>query len=222
MTRPKSRLLLRAALGLAAIWTLFAYGVLLAASLRYAWHFLLFALTALLLWKPFLLRPRGTIRPTPLHFAMVAVAWSAFVAMPIATLLRGDLHPNLLVNSALWLGGCLALAAVWTWLLRRYRWSLARLWFVTGLLCLMEPGHVLIRAAMHGEWGGVFVLFPVLHTTHACLVLPVANAYRTTLARPSTQEPGLAGGIVAWLAAGLAFLLGTGLWLAAGKRLLGA
>lgn len=214
--------MLRAALGLAVLWTLFAYTVLLAASPSYAWHFLLYGLTALLLWKPSLIRPRGAIRPTPLHFAIVAVVWMALVAMPVATLLRGDLHPNLLINSALWLGGCIALAAAWTWLLRRYHWTLARLWLVSGLLCLTEPGHVLIRAASHGEWGGVFVLLPVLHTAHACLVLPVANAYRTVLPLSSAREPGFAGSLVAWLAAGLSFLVGTGLWLGLGKRLLGA
>ena len=213
----------RIALGLGALWLAFAYAILLDASTRYAWHFLLYGLSALLLWKPALIRPRGKARrSTALHFTVVAILWSALIAMPIATLLRGDLHSNLVVNSLLWLGGCGALAGTWAWLLRRYRWSLARLWIVTGLLALTEPGHVLIRAATHGEWGGVFVLFPVLHTAHACLVLPIANAYRDSLPTASAQAPRLAGSVLAWVAAGAAFLVGTGLWLAVGKRLLGA
>lgn len=215
-------LVARGALGLYVLWLAFAYAVLLDASTQYAWHFLLYGLVALLMWKPGLVRPRGRARPTPMHFATVGVLWSALVAMPFATLLRGDLHPNLVVNSLLWLGGCGALVGAWTWLLRRYRWSMMRLWMVTGMLALTEPGHVLIRAASHGEWSGVFVLFPVLHAVHACLVLPIANAYRDSLATATAREPRLAGSVVAWLVAGLAFLVGNGVWLALGKRWLGA
>ncbi len=198
------------AVGLYAVWLAFAYAVLLRADSIYLWHFALFALAALLFAKPRLLRPRRG-PPRRAHFFLVGLIWSALVAMPLATLLRGDLHPNLIVNSALWLGGCGALVGAWMWLVSRWRWPALPLYFVAGAIALAEPGFVVVRSAQQGAWSGLLVLLPVLHATHACLVAPVANAYREAFsdaARPATGNT-FAIGIVAACAA---FLLGSAAW----------
>lgn len=219
-----SRAWSRAAIGVAALYTLWlagAYAVLLSADRVYLWHGALYALTALLLWKPAWLRPRRARTPRIAHFVVVGTVWSALVAMPLATLLRGDLHSNLLVNALLWLGGCAALAGAWAWLLTRWRWSLPALLAISGLIALAEPGFVVIRSLQHGGASGMLVLLPVLHATHACLVAPVANAYRDAFA-PADARPGGGAIALAIVAPMAAFLLGSAAWFTLLRRVLGA
>lgn len=202
----------RVALGGYALWLAFSYATLLSADRIYLWHFALFAIAALLFARPRLLCPRRGA-PRRAHFFLVGLVWSALVAMPLATLLHGDLHPNLLVNAGLWLGGCGALVGAWLWLVGRWRWPTLPLYFVSGAIALAEPGFVVIRSAQEGAWSGLLVLLPVLHATHACLVAPVANAYREcfgTADRPATGGAYAIGAIVT----AAAFVLGTAAWFA--------
>jgi hypothetical protein len=208
------------AVGIYAAWLAFAYAVLLRADGIYLWHFALFALAALLFANPRLLRPRRG-PPRRAHFFLVGLVWSALVAMPLATLLRGDLHPNLIVNSALWFGGCGALVGAWMWLVSRWRWPAPPLYFVAGAIALAEPGFVVVRSVQHGAWSGLLVLLPVLHATHACLVAPVANAYRDAFS--DATRPATGGAFVTGIVLGTAaFLFGAAAWFAIVKQLLGA
>lgn len=204
------------------LWLAAAYVILLDANPAYAWHLALYALAALLAWRPQLILPRGGIRPRTAHFVLIAIVWSSLIAMPLATLLRGDLNPNMLVNAGLWLGGMGAIAGVWAWLLRRYRWHTLDLFLVAGLLALTEPSFALLQLARTGQWGAAAVLLPVLHATHACLIAPVANAYRGALARPGASAPGWKGWILAVVLDAVAFTLGTAAWFWLARRVLTA
>lgn len=203
----------RGAIGLACgLWLAAAYVILFDANPAYAWHLVLFGVTGLLVWRPRLILPRGNIRVRTVHFVLIAIVWSSLVAMPLATLLRGDLNPNMLVNAGLWLGGMGAIAGAWAWLLRRYRWHTLDIFLVAGLLALTEPSFALLQLARTGQWGALAVLLPVLHATHACLIAPVANAYRGALARPGASAPGWKGWILAVVLDAVAFTLGTAAW----------
>jgi hypothetical protein len=208
-----------------ALWLGAAYAVLLSADRRYLWHLALYALCALVAWRPQWVRPRrGGGRPWQQW--LVTTAWSAFVALPLALLLRGDLHPVLVLNSVLWVGGCAALAVVWTRALRLRTWSWPTLLVATGLVGLFEPGFVIAKSVATAQWSGVFVLTPVLFATHAALVAPIVAAWRT---QPSVRvdadghrvvsppTAGLGAVLVAAGTGGIAFLLGSLAWLAAAR-----
>jgi len=199
-----------AALATFGLWLAWSYVVLLRSSKIYVWHFALYAVVALFLARPKWLRPRRGA-PKRIHFALVMVLWISLVARPLASLGRGDLHPDLLVNAALWLGGSMALAAAWLWLMVRWTWKPLPLVAVAGALAFAEPGFVVIRAVQADAWAGLFVLLPVLVATHACLVFPVVHAYRAPLganAAPATGRSiaeGIALPIGAYLAGSVAW-----------------
>lgn len=192
------------------LWLAWSYGVLLISSPLYVWHVGLYAIVALLIFRPRWIRPRrGSSKR--IHFGLVAVLWISLVGRPLASLGRGDLHPDLLVNAGLWLGGSIALAAAWGWLMVRWRWRPLPLFFIAGTLAFVEPGFVVIRAIHAGAWAGLFVLLPVLHATHACLVLPVVHAYREALGTEAVPLDGR--GIAAAIALPIAaYLAGSVLW----------
>jgi len=199
-----------AALVVYGLWLAWSYVVLLQSSPVYAWHFALYAIVALLHFRPQWIRPRRGL-PKRIHFGLVTVLWLSLVGRPLASLGRGDLHPDLLVNAALWLGGSIALAAAWLWLIVRWHWQPLPLFFVAGTLAFAEPGFVVIRAIQAGAWTGLLVLLPVLHASHACLVAPVANAYRDALGANATPLTGR--GIAAATAVPVAaYLAGSLLW----------
>ena len=90
------------------------------------------------------------------------------------------------------------------------------LFFAAGALILAEPGFVVIRAAQQGAWTGLLVLLPVLHATHACLVAPVANAYREALGAKASPLNGRAIA-EAILVPIVAYLAGSVLWFEAAR-----
>lgn len=193
-----------------ALWLAWSYVVLLRSSPVYVWHFALYAFVAVLHFRPQWIRPRRG-KPKRIHFGLVTVLWISLVARPLASLGRGDLHPDLVVNAALWLGGSIALAAAWLWLIVCWRWKPLPLFFIAGMLAFAEPGFVVLRAVQAGAWTGLFVLLPVLHATHACLVAPVANAYRDALG--TEASPLNRAGIAAAIALPIvAYLAGSVLW----------
>lgn len=200
-------------------WLAWAYSVLLDLDPVYRWHLPLYAITLVLTAFPRLLRPRGSIQPRPLHFVLTAVGWSVFVAMPLASLLRGANSANVFMICLLWFGGCTSLALTWSWLLRRHAWQGMPLFLVLGLVALTEPGFVLARLVAGHDWQTVAVLLPVLHAAHATLLFPVANAYRTALVPRGASPPGPAGYLLAITASGAAFLLGSLIWFALARGL---
>ncbi|MCU0869208.1 MAG: hypothetical protein MUF30_06310 [Burkholderiales bacterium] len=195
--------------------------MLLASDLRYLLHGALYAASALLLLRPQWLRPRRGRGRAWQAFALMAI-WCTFVAMPLASLLRGDLHRHLVINGVLWLGAGAGLAAVWTRALRLRRWPIAPLLLATGGVALFEPGFVIVRSAWTGQWSGVIVLTPVLFAAHAALIAPIAAAWRDVLASPTAPPVGIGATATAAFAGGTAFLVGGVLWLAGVRRLLEA
>lgn len=195
------------------LWLAWSYSVLFISSPLYVWHVGLYAIVALLLFRPQWIRPRrGSAKR--IHFGLVAVLWISLVGRPLASLGRGDLNSDLLVNAGLWLGGSIALAAAWVWLMIRWRWRPLPLFFIAGTLAFVEPGFFVIQAIQARAWAGLFVLLPVLHATHACLVLPVVNAYREAL---GTEGAPLDGRAIAAATAlpTVAYLAGSVLWIKA-------
>ena len=199
-----------------------AYANLLASHRIYFWHLALFALSGLLYAFPRLIRPRGGVVARPAHFIMVGVIWSSFVAMPLATLLRGEGTANIFVTNLVWLGGCAALTGLWAWLLRWRAWHPVTLFMVIGCIAIAEPGLALLRVLARGEWRDAALLLPVLHATHAALLAPVAAAYRRSFIGSATPQPtGPAIGIAIVASAGT-FLIASLAWLQLMRAVLGA
>lgn len=213
--RPSRRTLI--AIGLYLLWCAVAYAVLLSTDWRYAWHALLYALAALVIWKPALLRPRKA-RPTATHFLFVGTVLSAFVAEPLAVLGQGDLHPNLLVNGFLWIGCFAGIYLAWWWLLPRWRWSPFTVFLLCGAVALFDDSLVLWRLLLADDVSSLLLTLPVLHAVYACMTAPVVLAYRTVLAEKS-ESPGPLGIAAAALAPGLLFRVGS-LWILFGRLFL--
>ncbi|MBI1396772.1 MAG: hypothetical protein GC151_12385 [Betaproteobacteria bacterium] len=193
-------------------WMTFSYVILLDANPAYIWHFVLYGLTGVLVWQPQLVRPRRGRRGRPAHFVLVSVVWGTLVAMPFATMLQGALGQHPVATALLWIGGLGALACVWAWLLYRYRWKTVPIFVVAGLVAITEPAFALVRLGATGQWGSLLVLLPVLHAVHACLIAPIANAYREELPRADARAPGLKGYALASLLCAAGFLGGTAAW----------
>lgn len=200
--------------GVFLLWLAGGYAFLLRTDIVYLWHAPLYALCALFFWKPWLLRPFRNVKPTPVHFVLVATVWSLWVARPLASLLHGDLHPDLLINSLFWIGGSLALSVAWVWLLRRYAWTTGAIVVVAAGLALTEPGYVIVRMAQEHMWSTLLWSLPILFATHAALVAPVAHAYRRTWAGVQTPAPGPRGMLLALAVTSVAFMVGNLLWFA--------
>jgi hypothetical protein len=200
-----------------AAWLALSYLALLSVDRRYLWHVPLLALAALLLWKPGLLRPRAGRKASVVHYLLASVAYAAFIGQPLALLGHGDLVPNLLLNSFLWIGSFAGVFVAWRLLLQRYRFTTSTIVACAGLLGWIEPGLVLVRLALAGAWQ-VLVVAPVLHAAYAALVAPAVAAYRERFgaaARPPTP----AAMALAVLLPAAGFYLGM-LWIAFVKLLL--
>jgi len=191
-------------------WCALGYSVLLSSDPRYLWHVPLHALAALMLWKPSLLRPRRA-RPKVIHFVLVGVAYSAFIGEPLAILGRGDLHPDLLVNSLLWLGSFAGIHLAWAWLLTRYRWRPTSLFLLCGLATLFDPSLLLWRFLRELDVIGFLLIAPVLHAVYASMTAPVVIAYREALAR-RPDRPGIGAHALAAMLPGVLFRIGS-LWI---------
>lgn len=200
--------------GVFLLWLAAGYAYLLRTDTVYLWHVPLYVLCAVFFWKPWLLRPFRGAKPNPLHFVLVTTLWSLWVARPLASLLHGDLHPDLLINSLFWIGGSVALAVAWTWLLRRYAWSTEGILVVSAALALTEPGYVIVRMMQEGMWGTLLWSLPILFATHAALVAPVASAYRRSWVGTQTPTPGARGLLLGFAVTSVAFLLGNLGWFA--------
>ena len=160
-----------------AAWVGLSYFALLNVDRRYLWHLPLFALAALLVWKPRLLRPRHSGKASLSHYLLVSIAYAAFIGQPLALLGQGDLVASLPLNSFLWMGSFAGAFLAWRVLLQRYRFSTSMIAACAGLLGWIEPGLLLVRLALAGAWQ-VLVVAPVLHAAYAALILPAVNAYR--------------------------------------------
>lgn len=202
----RTRLLIAAYLA----WCTAGYSVLLWSDWRYLWHVPLHAFALLLIWKPTLLRPRKA-RPTATHFIMVGVAYSTLVGEPLAILGHGDLHPNLLLNSFLWIGSFTGVYLAWLWLLRRYRWHPLDIFMLCGAVALFDHSLMLWKLAGAFDAIGLFLIAPVLHAVYASMIAPVVMAYREALMRDA-DAPGFGGQASAVMLPGVLFWIG-GLWI---------
>lgn len=200
-----------------ALWCGGSYAFLLANDLRYVWHVPLHALAALCIWKPQILRPRRG-NATAVHFVAVGVAYSVFIGEPLAVLGHGDLHPDLLLNSFLWLGSYAGVYLAWLWLLRRWRWPALNLFLACGAIALFEQSMLLWRLVIEGDVASFLLFLPVVHAVYASMIAPVAIAYREALAT-STDTPRAAGHAWALLAPGVLFRIGS-LWIVLGQMVL--
>lgn len=225
MEGPARRGLSRPAWALVALYAaavINAYASLLSSHRIYLLHVVLFALSGVLFAFPRLIRPRGGIVARPVHFVVVGVIWSSFIAMPLATLLRGEGTANIFVTNLVWLGGCAALTGAWAWLLRWRAWHPLTLFMAIGCIALAEPGLALLRLMAAGEWRDAAMLFPVLHATHAALLAPVAVAYRRSFIGSVTPLASPAAVLVAIVASCAAFSLASLAWLQLMRVVLGA
>jgi hypothetical protein len=191
-------------------WCAVGYSVLLSSDWRYLWHLPLHAFAALLIWKPWLLRPRN-VHPKATHFIMVGVAYSAFIGEPLAILGRGDLHPNLLLNSFLWIGSFTGVYLAWLWLLRRYRWHALNVFMLCGAVALFDHSLMLWKLMGALDAIGFLLIAPVLHAVYASMIAPVVIAYREALVR-KPDRPGIGGQARAAVLPGVLFWIG-GLWI---------
>jgi hypothetical protein len=199
-----------APVGLYVLWCIGAYALLLSSDWHYGWHVLLHVLALFLLWKPAVLRPRRATA-TAVYLVLIGTVYTAFVGEPLALLVRGDLHPNLLVNGFLWIGSFAGAYLAWAWLLARGRWHPVALFFLCGLLALFDHSLALWKMAYAGAVRDFLVFAPVLHLTYASMLAPVVIAYRTVLEKRNSP-PNAGSVIAAVLLPGVLFRLGS-LWI---------
>ena len=125
---------------------------------------------------------------------------------------KGDLHPNLFLDSFLWLGSCLGVMCAW-WLVAQFFWF--RPWevfFLYGLKgVLLEQDFLLPRMIMQGQFFDVVMIIPYLIVVYGSAVAPVFVVLEKELPRPP-RRPGLAGAVVGVVLSAILFYAGAYVW----------
>jgi hypothetical protein len=165
-----------------------AYGLLQAAVLSalvaanpsYVWHAWLFigALLALIVRRPVAWLLRLILRLPGLVFVALAIAWTCYAAQNFAIRMRGDLDPDLWINSFLWIGpNVLYMAPLW-WLVSGHLVSSTRIAALAGLPGIVIENDFAVPAMMAaGKTGHALVLALNVHAVYAAMfAVPVIVA----------------------------------------------
>jgi hypothetical protein len=153
------------------------------------------------------------IRSLRFRFFVIGIVSSDVVMENLAINFKGDLHPNLVINTFLWLGSCLGLLTAWWIMARRYRFTPHQVFFVTGLLgVLMERNEMIPKLLIAGQWGVALLAAPLIVVVYGAAVAP---AFLLSGGPPGAEvrQPGL-GAIAAALMLAAAMFYGVGtLWI---------
>lgn len=148
------------------------------------------------------------------RFLLVGIFSADVIMENLAINFHGDLHPNLALNSLLWLGAYVAWLTAW-WVVSRFYWfEPNQVFFIAGVMgVLVEQNWLIPKLLASGQWFSAIVSAPILVAVYGGAVAPAF-----LLARPippsSHRRPGIVGFFVALFLPLLAFYAGGALWLA--------
>lgn len=178
------------------------YGLLQAAVLiplitgnpDYAWHawLFIFALVLLILRHPVAWLFRLILRLPTLVFLAVGVLWTCYVAENLAVMMRGDLDPDLGVNSFLWIGpNILYMVPLW-WLAAGHSMSRTRVAALAGLPGVVIENDFALPAMLAAGQGGPFLILALnVHAVYAAMfAVPVIVAMAARREPPQEPAPG--------------------------------
>jgi hypothetical protein len=220
-------------------WMLFSFAAIGLASEgpSFPWQVLLVALW-LLLWrfqKPVrrFLFGRGEGGPTPdapladgaeipplarpspppwVWYFGLGLLYTVVVGENLGIGFRGDIHPNLAVNSLLWVGSYLGLLVGWWILARRYLWTPWQVYWLSGLIGLaIEQNYLIPRMLVRGEVIEAFLLAPFIHAVYGSIMAPLFAILGPYLP-VHDRRPGIGAKLLALLLPSALFFLG-GLWI---------
>jgi hypothetical protein len=176
-----------------------AYGLVQAALLAalmsgnpgYVWHAWLFvcALLLLILRRPVAWLFRLILRLPTLVFVAVGVLWTSYAAENFAVMMRGDLDPDLWINSFLWIGpNLLYMVPLW-WLAAGHAISPARIAALAGLPgIVIENDSALPALLAAGKGGSALILALNVHAVYAAM-FAVPTIVAMAARRDSLQDP---------------------------------
>ena len=167
---------------------------LMAGNPGYVWHAWLFicALLLAILRRPVAWLLRLFLRLPTLVFIAVGILWTSYVAQNFAVMMRGDLDPDLLVNSFLWIGpNLLYMVPLW-WLAAGHAMSATRVVAMAGLPgMVIENDFALPAMLAAGQGAPALVLALNVHAVYAALfAVPVIVAMAARRDPPQYGAPG--------------------------------
>ena len=150
----------------------------------------------------------------PLRFFAIGLISADVIMENLAINFKGDLDPNLIVNTFLWLGSCIGLLTGWWVVARFYRFTPYQVFFITGLTgVLVEHNAMFLRLLVGGKWGIALLSAPIIVVVYGAAVAP---AFLLAGDPPETKlrKPSMAGFAVALLLPGVLFYGVGALWIA--------
>ena len=153
---------------------------LMAGNPGYIWHawLIVCALVLVILRRPVAWLLRLFLRLPTLVFVTVGVLWTSYAAQSFAVMMRGDLDPDLLTNSFLWIGpNLLYMVPLW-WLGASHDVSRARIAALAGLPGTVIENDFAVPAMLAaGKGGPALVLALNVHAVYAAMfAVPVIVA----------------------------------------------
>ena len=114
------------------------------------------------------------ILPSPhARFWLIGILYSAVFMENLAINFRGDLHPNLAINSFLWLGAYLGWLGSWLFVQRKYAISWRQVFFLGGLMgVLIEQNGMIPRLVLSGQWFPAILSIPLIFVLYGAAIAP--------------------------------------------------
>ena len=155
--------------------------------------------------------------PLGVRFLVVGILTTDVVMENLAINFHGDLHPNLALNSLLWLGGCLAWLAGW-WIVSRFYWfEASEVFFIAGIMgMLVEQNGMVAKLLVSGQWFPAIVSATILVPVYGGAVAPTFLLLRRVPSE-SMRRPGIVGFFVALFLPMGTFYAGGALWIAVAR-----
>lgn len=146
--------------------------------------------------------------------------WYFGLGLPYATIIgenlgvgfEGDIHPNLAINTLLWVGSYLGLLAGWWILGRRYLWSAWQIYWLSGLMgVVIEQDYLVPRILASEQAIEAVVIAPFVHAVYGSIVAPIFAILGQDLPA-SDRRPGIGAKVMAVVLPAVLFFVG-GSWI---------
>jgi hypothetical protein len=142
----------------------------------------------------------------------LGLLYTTVIGENLGIALEGDIHPNLAINTFLWVGSYLGLLAGWWLLGRRYLWTPWQVYWLSGLMgVVVEQDYLVPRMLVSGEVIQAVVLSPFVHAVYGSIMAPVFAVLGQDLPARD-RRPGIGAKVLAVVLPAALFFLG-GLWI---------